>query len=103
MGLDAFIARPEGTKHQEYLPVRLICCIVIIMAQAPKWRPETRLRAWREAHGLSLQEVADLIGVSTSLLSRAERGERRLSPRLKVACARRLGVGIKDLFRPEPL
>jgi transcriptional regulator with XRE-family HTH domain len=73
------------------------------MNRVAKWQPETLLRAWRKAHGLSLQDVADLIGVSTSLLSRAERGERRLSPRLKVAFARRLGVGIKDLFRPEPL
>jgi transcriptional regulator with XRE-family HTH domain len=63
----------------------------------------TRLREWREAAGLTLQEAADLGGCSTAMLSRMERGQRRPSPRLKVALARRLGVRVGELFDVDPI
>lgn len=59
------------------------------------------LRSWRLRNGLSLQEVSDLIGVSASMISRVERGQKQLSPLTKVKVARRLGVRVRDLF-PEP-
>ncbi|MEU8276489.1 helix-turn-helix domain-containing protein [Microbispora bryophytorum] len=55
-------------------------------------------RQWRLDNGLSLQEVSDLTGVSISMVSRVERGQKRLSPRRKVMVARRLGVRLSDLF-----
>jgi transcriptional regulator with XRE-family HTH domain len=58
----------------------------------------TRLRAWREEAGYSLQELSDLTGFSTAMLSRAERGEREFSPAGKARLARALGVRIADLF-----
>lgn len=58
----------------------------------------SRLRAWRIAHGMNLEDAADLTGVSVSMLSRAERGKRRLTPLMKVQIARRLGVRVRDLF-----
>jgi transcriptional regulator with XRE-family HTH domain len=61
----------------------------------------SRLREWREDAGLTLQEVADLAGISTAMLSRVERGERRFTPRGRVEIARRLGVRVGDLFEVE--
>ena len=63
----------------------------------------TPLRAWRLAHGLSLQEVSDLCGISPSMLSRVERGQTQLSPLTKVKVARRLGARIRDLFQIEEI
>ena len=59
---------------------------------------EKGLRAWRQAYQLTLQELADLSGISVAMLSRVERGERRLKPEIKVLIARRLGVRVRDLF-----
>lgn len=64
-------------------------------------RSETRLRSWREEHDLTLQEVSDLTGVSPSMLSRVESGQRNMSPLAKVRVARCLGVRVADLFEPE--
>jgi transcriptional regulator with XRE-family HTH domain len=61
----------------------------------------SRLRRWRKANDLSLDELADLTGISKPMLSRAERGERRLAPLTRVKVARRLGVPVRDLFEVE--
>jgi transcriptional regulator with XRE-family HTH domain len=58
----------------------------------------TGLRGWRERHGLKLEEVADLLGVSSSYLSRIERGERRLRALDQVRVARVLGERVGELF-----
>jgi transcriptional regulator with XRE-family HTH domain len=62
-----------------------------------------KLRAWRLDAGLSLEEAADLIGISPSMLSLLERGLRGASRDTKVRIARRLEVRISDVFEPEPL
>jgi transcriptional regulator with XRE-family HTH domain len=68
----------------------------------PERDVSTRLRQWREDAGLSLAEESDLTGYSTAMLSRAERGQRELSPMAKVQIARRLGVSVGELFEvPE--
>ncbi len=59
------------------------------------------LRVWRQRERLTLEEIGDLTGVSPAMLSRAERGERQFSRRLKVLLARRLGVPIRELFPIE--
>jgi transcriptional regulator with XRE-family HTH domain len=56
------------------------------------------LREWRERRGLRLEEVADLLGVSVSYLSRLERGERRLRPLDQVRAARVLGVRVAEFL-----
>jgi len=61
----------------------------------------TPLGRWRLAHGLSLDEVADLTGLSKSMLSRVERGQRDLAALTKVKVARSLGVPIREIF-PVP-
>ncbi len=61
-----------------------------------------RFQTWREAHRLSLREVADLTGISLSMLSRIESGDRQPSALLKVRIARRLGAHISELFDTEP-
>jgi transcriptional regulator with XRE-family HTH domain len=60
-----------------------------------------KIREWRERHGLRLEEVADLLGVSASYLSRLERGQRRLRPFDQVRAARALGAKVSDLFPVE--
>lgn len=56
------------------------------------------LKAWRESNGLSLEEVADLAGLSAAMISRVERGQRQMAPLTKVQVARRLGVRVRDIF-----
>jgi transcriptional regulator with XRE-family HTH domain len=56
------------------------------------------LRTWRLRNKLTLQELADLTGLSISMLSRVERGKRTLSPKTKVLVARCVGARIRDLF-----
>lgn len=58
----------------------------------------SRFRSGRQAAELSLLDVSDLTGLSVSMLSGVERGERALAPRTKVTVARRLGVRVRDLF-----
>lgn len=60
----------------------------------------TTMRSWRAAAGFTLEDVAGLTGYSTAMLSRAERGERTLSPQAKVHIARSLGVSVAELFPP---
>jgi transcriptional regulator with XRE-family HTH domain len=61
----------------------------------------SKLREWRASHGLTLEELSDLTGLSVPMLSRAERGERQLSPLRRVEVARILGVRVRDIF-PVP-
>lgn len=63
----------------------------------------TRLRQWRIANELTLEELSDLTGASVSMLSLTERGLRRMRPSTKVTVARRLGVPVRDLFEVEDL
>ncbi|HVD03842.1 MAG TPA: helix-turn-helix transcriptional regulator [Candidatus Dormibacteraeota bacterium] len=62
----------------------------------------SRLRRWRVSNGLTLDDVSDLCGLSPSMISRVERGERMLRPRTKVLIARRLGVRTSEIFEPTP-
>jgi len=66
-------------------------------------KPPNRIRHWRQQLGYSLEEVADLVGLSIAMLSRVERGERQLSPAARIAVSRRLGVPIRELFDVEEL
>jgi transcriptional regulator with XRE-family HTH domain len=60
--------------------------------------PANGLRAWRERAGFKLEESADLLGMSASMLSRLERGERRVRPKDRVRFARLLGARVRDIF-----
>lgn len=66
-------------------------------------RTESKLRAWRTEKGWTLAEVAGLAGLSESMISYLERGEKRLSPDAKIRMARRLGARVQDLFDVDPL
>ena len=61
-------------------------------------KPTNKLRRFRETHGLSLRDVAAVSGLSRAMLSRVERGERRLSGLKKISLAQSLGVAVEDLF-----
>ncbi|MDN4612925.1 XRE family transcriptional regulator [Leifsonia sp. F6_8S_P_1B] len=60
-----------------------------------------RLRAARQAQGLTLQDLADGAGMSVSTLSRLESGKRQASLELLIPVTRRLGLRIDDLLRPQ--
>ena len=67
---------------------------------------ESRLREWRKAQNLTLDEVAALTGYSEVSVSLIERGKRKLRPLDKVKFARSLGVPLRTLFEfeePEPV
>ena len=70
-------------------------------ATAPAIEGTSRLREWRQTAGYTLEEVGALAGISTAMLSRAERGERVLSPGAKVRLSRSLGVALRELFAVE--
>ncbi len=76
---------------------------VIMVAMKSHLKSQTKLNHWRTGAGWTLQEVADVVGCSTAMLSRLERGQRRASPMFRVKMARRLEVPVADLFEVEPL
>src|SRR5215218_5381929 len=61
-----------------------------------------RLRALREARGLSLDAVARAAGMAASTLSRLETGKRRLAVDHLAPLARALGTTVDALLAPEP-
>ncbi len=65
---------------------------------------ETRLylKEWRKKRGLRLRELAELAGVSESVLSRYERDERRVHVGILVKLAAALGLRPGQLFSPPP-
>jgi transcriptional regulator with XRE-family HTH domain len=60
-----------------------------------------RLRAARQAKGLTLEEVAGRSAMSVSTLSRLESGKRQASLELLVPVTRQLGISLDDLVRSE--
>ena len=62
----------------------------------------SKLRAWREANDLTLDDESGLSGYSVPFLSRLERGQRNLRPLDRVRFARALGASVGELFEPEP-
>ncbi|HLM96765.1 MAG TPA: helix-turn-helix transcriptional regulator [Acidimicrobiales bacterium] len=61
----------------------------------------SRLRRWRIANEVTLEDLSGLTGLSQPLLSRVERGERRLKPLDRVRVARAVGEPVGALFEPE--
>jgi transcriptional regulator with XRE-family HTH domain len=71
---------------------------VIDMTQAPS---TTRLKAVRQAIGISQSELSRRTGIDQSLISRAERGRIDTWPRLRASVARALEVPEHILFPDE--
>lgn len=60
-----------------------------------------RIRELREARGMTLKQLAELVGLDLSMVSKIERGQRGLEINRALAFARALGVRLDDLV-PEP-
>jgi len=60
------------------------------------------LRSARRAHGLSLRELADRLGVSPSLISQVETGRAKPSVSTLYAIASELNVSLDDLLFNDP-
>ena len=61
----------------------------------------SRLRAARQARGLTLEELASSAGMSASTLSRLESGKRQASLELLLPLTRRLGIRLDALVPQE--
>jgi transcriptional regulator with XRE-family HTH domain len=64
-------------------------------------RPANRVKALREARGLTQQELATLLGVGLRSIVRWESGDATPTPRNARKLARRLGVAVEELGLPE--
>lgn len=60
-----------------------------------------RIRKFRKAHGLSQEELAEKIGISTTHMSHIETGNTKLSLPVLVDLAMVLGVQTDDLLSDE--
>ncbi|WP_282852871.1 helix-turn-helix domain-containing protein [Gulosibacter sediminis] len=59
-----------------------------------------RIRAARQARGMTLAELAAAADMSTSTLSRLESGKRQANLELLIPISRRLGIRLDDLVHP---
>lgn len=70
--------------------------------------PQIRIRALREAHGLSVNALVDRIaenghnGVHPDTIRNVELGYKRASKPLMAAWAKALGINPLDVWQPEP-
>jgi transcriptional regulator with XRE-family HTH domain len=78
----------------------MVLSVVDMLTKAELLHP---LRRWRMQNGVTEEEAGDLTGLSPSMISRVERGERQLAPLTKVRVARCLGVPIRELFDVEEI
>ncbi|MDO3245221.1 helix-turn-helix domain-containing protein [Mycobacteroides abscessus] len=71
--------------------------------------PQIRIRALREAHGLSVSQLIERIaaegvdGVHPDTVRNVELGYKRASKPLLTAWAKALGLSPLDVWQPEPL
>lgn len=84
------------------MPDLLTNHMTVIIIRSMEDRLTNRLRLWRVQNGFTLEDVSGLTGLSIAMISRVERGERRLRPAAKVRMARCLEVPVGDLFDAEP-
>jgi transcriptional regulator with XRE-family HTH domain len=85
----------ESGKHEP--PVRLIPHIHTFLGFCPcdpSWTFAERLRAAREALGLSRRRAAELVGVDEATVSRAEKAVPRMARRSVAAVAEVLRSGV---------
>lgn len=61
-----------------------------------------RVRKYRKAHKLSQEELAELVGISTTHMSHIETGNTKLSLPVCVALADALQIQTDDLLRSQP-
>lgn len=64
-----------------------------------------RLKGWRKKRSMTLTELSEATGISSSTLSRLEAGKRAPNLELLVPIARALGLGLDDLVpraAPDP-
>ncbi len=62
-----------------------------------------RIRRFRKAHGISQEELAERIDISTSHMSHIETGNTKLSLPVLVSLAEVLGVRTDDLLFDQPI
>lgn len=71
------------------------------MAEQPPHRP-TKIRLWRQASGLSLDQLAEKAGVDKGNLSKMERGILPYNQDVIERVADALGLAVGDLIEREP-
>lgn len=63
-------------------------------------QPRLFLKEWREAKGLTQQQIADRIGTDTGQVSRVETGKRKANQSWVFGYASALGITPEQLYRP---
>ena len=58
-----------------------------------------KMRALREARGMTQEQLAEAVGVARPIITRAETGAKELSLAVAAAVARELGCKVDDLLR----
>ena len=91
---------PHRPHLQGLLTQRPVCDSIRSYVRGRSIRMATRVRALREAMGLSLRDLSERSGVSAPMLSQVERGE--TSPTLPVAAAHRRRAGPDALAAAAP-
>jgi transcriptional regulator with XRE-family HTH domain len=74
------------------------------MATEPEMSPQAHLRhylrEWREFRNLRQEDLAKLVGVSESIISRYETGRRGISLQMQIRFMRVLGITPNQFFEP---
>ena len=84
--MDAERRRADG---EEYLPSEMVDRIIA---------GESALRVWRKHRGLTLEQLASMVGIGKSFLSQIENGKRRGSLAVWRALAEALNVSADDIL-----
>lgn len=74
----------------------------VMAKKARKKHRPTYIRAWRKHRGLTLERLADRIGMVPSALSMLERGESGYSQPVMEALADALGTSVASLIMRDP-
>ncbi len=76
-----------------------------VMARKPSQKPTdglpNRIRYWRLQRGLTINEVADIIGMNRTYLTRMETGGRNVTIEWMDRIARTLDVSVADLLNDK--
>lgn len=62
-----------------------------------KIRNRTHIRAYRVERGLSLRELAAMVGIGRMEMTKIDAGERQIDEALQIAIAKALGIEPKEI------
>lgn len=85
--------------------IKIVHYVYMTRKVTPRFKPEPPrnfLREWREHRGLTLEQLAEFIGVTHPTLSRVERGKQPYSQGILEGYADRLSTDVASLLMRDP-